>query len=281
MPHRPAWAPDDVEIERPSAARMYDFYLGGSHNFEADRELARLAVSHWPDLPLVMRANRAFLRRAVRYLVEQGVTQFLDLGSGIPTVGNVHEEAAAANPACRVVYVDVDPVAVAHSRLLLQGVPGAAVVHADARDIDSVLSAAPTRTLLDLSKPVAVMMVALLHFVPDADDPIDLVARYREAMAPGSYLAVSHATVDGIGELMRDHERIYQRSATPIYARTRAQVQALFDGFELVKPGVVFLPLWRPDPEEPPVERPERFSGYAAVGRVLPPSGTREATRER
>jgi hypothetical protein len=125
------------------------------------------------------------------------------------------------------------------------------------------------------------MMVALLHFVPDADDPIDLVARYREAMAPGSYLAVSHATVDGVGELMRDHERIYQRSATPIYARTRAQVQALFDGFELVEPGVVFLPLWRPDPEEPPVERPERFSGYAAVGRVLPPSGTREATRER
>ena len=268
MPHRPAWAPDEVEIEQPSAARMYDFYLGGSHNFEADRELARLAVSHWPDLPMVMRANRAFLRRAVRYLVGQGITQFLDLGSGIPTVGNVHEEAAAADPSCRVVYVDVDPVAVAHSRLLLQGTHNAAVIHADARDADFVLNAAETRALLDLSKPVAVMMVALLHFVPDTDDPAGLVARYRAAMSPGSYLAVSHATVDGVGELMREHERIYQRSATPIFARTHAQVRALFDGFDVVEPGVVFLPLWRPDPEEPPVDQPERFSGYAVVGRV-------------
>jgi len=267
MPHRPAWAPDEVEIERPSAARMYDYYLGGSHNFEADRELARLAVSHWPELPMVMRANRGFLRRAVRGLVEQGITQFLDLGSGIPTVGNVHEVAAAADPSCRVVYVDVDPVAVAHSRSLLKGIQGAAIVHADARDPDSVLSAPETRELLDLSKPVAVMMVALLHFVADADDPIGLVARYRDAMAPGSYLVLSHATVDGVGEVMRDHERIYQRSATPIYGRTRAQVQGLFDGFEIVDPGVVFLPLWRPEPEEPPVDKPERYSGYAAVGR--------------
>jgi len=257
-----------VEIERPSAARMYDFYLGGSHNFEADRELARLAVSHWPDLPMVMRANRAFLRRAVCYLVERGIRQFLDLGSGIPTVGNVHEVAAAADPSCRVVYVDVDPVAVAHSRLLLQDVDHAAVVQADVRDADCVLNAPQTRNLLDLSQPVAVMMIALLHFIPDEDDPVGVVARYREAMAPGSYLALSHATADGAGELMRDHERIYQRSATPIHARTRAQVQALLSGFELVDPGVVFLPLWRPDPGEPPVEQPERYSGYAAVGRV-------------
>src|SRR6185437_10857859 len=138
----------------------------------------------------------------------------------------------------------------------------------DARDADFVLNAAQTRALLDFSKPVAVMMVALLHFVPDTDDPAGLVARYRAAMAPGSYLAVSHATVDGVGELMRDHERIYQRSATPIFARTHARVRALFGGFDVVEPGVVFLPLWRPDPEEPPVDRPERFSGYAVVGRV-------------
>jgi hypothetical protein len=269
MLQRPAWAPDAVEIERPSAARMYDYYLGGSHNFAADRELARLAVSHWPDLPMVMRANRAFLQRAVAYLVGAGITQFLDLGSGIPTVGNVHEVAAAADPSCRVVYVDMDPVAVAHSRILLEGVRGAAVVHADARDIDSVLGARETGALLDLSKPVAVMMVALLHFVPDTDDPAGLTARYRAAMAPGSHLALSHATADGVGELMRDHEEIYRRSTTPIHARTRAQVQALFDGFALVEPGVVFLPLWRPDPGEAPVEHPERYSGYAGIGRLL------------
>lgn len=247
---------------------MYDFLLGGKDNYAADRAAAEAIIEVNPVVSACVRANRAFLRRAVRYLVAQGITQFLDLGSGIPTVGNVHEEAAAADPSCRVVYVDVDPVAVAHSRLLLQGTHNAAVIHADARDVDFVLNAAETRALLDLSKPVAVMMVALLHFVPDADDPAGLVARYRAAMSPGSYLAVSHATVDGVGELMREHERIYQRSATPIFARTHAQVKALFDGFDVVEPGVVFLPLWRPDPEEPPVDQPERFSGYAAVGRV-------------
>jgi hypothetical protein len=205
----------------------------------------------------------------VRFLVESGIRQFLDLGSGIPTVGNVHEVAAAADPSCRVVYVDLDPVAVAHSRLLLQGRDNVGVVHADVRDIDSVLRAPQTRSLLDLSEPVAVMMVALLHFIPDEDDPVGVVAGYREAIVPGSHLALSHATADGIGELMHDHERIYQRSATPIHARTHAQVRALFSGFTLVDPGAVFLPLWRPDQGDPPVERPQRYSGYAAVGRAV------------
>lgn len=247
---------------------MYDFYLGGSHNFEADRALARVAVSHWPDLPLVMRANRAFLRRAVRYLLEQGVTQFLDLGSGIPTVGNVHEVATALNPDSRVVYVDVDPVAVAHSHALLEGVPGAAIVQADVRDPDTVLSAPQTTELLDFSRPVAVLMVALLHFIPDADDPASVIASYRTAMSPGSHLALSHATLDGNVELMRDHEQIYRRSATPIHARTRAQVTALLHGFDLIEPGVVYMPLWRPNPSEQAPENPERYSGYAAVGRL-------------
>jgi hypothetical protein len=266
--HRPAWAPSEVDIERPAVARMYDYYLGGSHNFEADRALARVAVSHWPDLPLVMRANRAFLRRAVRYLLAQGVTQFLDLGSGIPTAGNVHEVAAAQNPEARTVYVDIDPVAVAHSHAILQGAPRAAVVHADVRDADTILSAPQTTALLDFSRPVAVMMVALLHFIPDADDPASVIAPYRAVMSPGSHLALSHATLDGNAEVMRDHEQIYRRSATPINARTRAQVTALLDGFELIDPGVVHLPLWRPDPDDRTPEHPERYSGYAAVGRL-------------
>ena len=173
---RPGWSPGTVDPDRPSVARMYDYYLGGSHNFEADRALARVAVNHWPDLPMVMRANRAFMRRAVRYLISEGVTQFLDLGSGIPTVGNVHEVAAAANPEARTVYVDIDPVAVAHSRALLENTPGAAVVQADARDAAKVLLEAQDTGLLDLSRPVAVMMVALLHFIPDADDPAGIIA---------------------------------------------------------------------------------------------------------
>jgi SAM-dependent methyltransferase len=247
---------------------MYDYYLGGSHNFEADRALARVAVSHWPDLPLVMRANRAFLRRAVQYLVAQGVTQFLDLGSGIPTVGSVHEVARALNPDSRVVYVDNDPVAAAHSRALLDAVPGTAILEADARDADRILADPATRALLDFERPVAVMMVALLHFVPDADRPASVIADYRAAMAPGSHLALSHATLDGNDEVMRDHEEIYRRSATPIHGRNHAEVTALLGGFELVEPGVVYLTQWRPDPDQPAPEHPERFSGYAAVGRL-------------
>lgn len=265
---RPGWSPGTVDPDRPSVARMYDYYLGGSHNFEADRALARVAVSHWPDLPMVMRANRAFLRRAVRYLVSRGVTQFLDLGSGIPTVGNVHEVAAALDPSCRVLYVDIDPVAVAHSRALLEDVPGAAVVQADARETAKILAEAETIGALDLSRPVALMMVALLHFIPEADDPAGMIAAYREALAPGSHLAISHATLDANAELMRDHEEIYRRSANPIHARTHAEVTALFGGFELVDPGVVYLPLWRPEPDGAPVAEPERYSGYAAVGRL-------------
>jgi SAM-dependent methyltransferase len=232
--HQPAWAPDEIDIERPSVARMYDFYLGGSHNFEADRTL----------------------------------TQFLDLGSGIPTVGNVHEIARALNPDSRVVYVDIDPVAVAHSRALLDEVPGTAIVHADVRDADTILSAPQSTALLDFSRPVAVMMVALLHFIPDADDPASVIAPYRAAISPGSHLALSHATLDGNVEVMRDHEQIYRRSATPINARTHAQVTALLDGFDLIDPGVVHLPLWRPDPDEQTPEHPERYSGYAAVARL-------------
>ena len=265
---RPGWSPGTVDPDRPSVARMYDYYLGGSHNFAADRALARVAVNHWPDLPMVMRANRAFMRRAVRYLISEGVTQFLDLGSGIPTVGNVHEVAASTDPASRVVYVDIDPVAVAHSRALLENAPGAAVVQADARDAAKVLLEAQATGLLDFSRPVAVMMVALLHFIPNPDDPAGIVAAYRDALAPGSHLVLSHATLDGNTDLMRDHEQIYRRSASPIHGRTHAQVTALFDGFELVSPSVVYLPLWRPEPDGAPAADPERYAGYAAVGRL-------------
>jgi len=194
---RPSWASDDVDIEHASPARVYDYYLGGSHNFAVDRRMARQAMDLWPELPLIMQANRAFLRRSVRYLVGQGVTQFLDIGSGIPTEGNVHEVVQVASPEARVVYVDIDPVAVAHSRAILSGNPLADIVQADLRDAAAIFDDPRAKRLLDLSQPIGVLMVAMLHFVPDEADPANIVARYRKMMPPGSYLVVSHATHEG------------------------------------------------------------------------------------
>ncbi|GLZ46047.1 hypothetical protein Acsp06_22320 [Actinomycetospora sp. NBRC 106375] len=264
---RPSWVPDGVDVERPSAARVYDHYLGGLHNFAADRAMAAAAVADWPELPRIMQANRAFLRRAVRHLADQGIDQFLDIGSGIPTVGNVHEVAQAVRPDARVVYVDIDPVAVAHSRALLADDPRTGVVQADLVDVDGVLGAPATRSLLDLSRPVGLLVVALLHFVGDERRPADVLARYREALAPGSHLVISHASADGAPDRAGEHQSLYRRTATPMTMRTRDEVAGLLDGFTLVEPGLVFLPQWRPDDPSAPLTAPERFTGYAAVGR--------------
>jgi hypothetical protein len=264
---RPSWASGDVYMEKPSPARVYDYYLGGSHNFLVDRQMARAAIALWPELPLIMQANRAFLRRAVRYLVRQGITQFLDIGSGIPTEGNVHEVAQAASPECRVVYVDIDPVAVAHSQAILAGNPLADIVQADLSDVSAIFNDPVAVRLLDLSQPLGVLMVAMLHFVPDEADPANIVAQYRKMMAPGSYLAISHATHEGRPDQAGPHTELYRRAGAPLTMRSRQQVEAFFEGFDLVEPGVVFLPLWRPDSPGDVDEHPERFTGYAAVGR--------------
>jgi SAM-dependent methyltransferase len=262
---RPSWVPAEIDLSRPSAARVYDYYLGGSHNLEVDRRMAREAISLWPDLPAIMQSNRAFLRRAVRYLVKRGITQFLDIGSGIPTVGNVHEVARRINPQARVVYVDNDPVAVAHSRAILAEEERTVVVHADLREPDTILNDASVRKMFDLDLPVAVLMVAVLHFVPDEDDPVGVVARIREWLAPGSHLVLSHASAEGRPEVAASHRELYSRTPTPMTMRSRAEIARLFDGFQLVKPGLVWLPLWRPD--DPDVDQnPERTTGYAGVG---------------
>lgn len=246
---------------------MYDYYLGGSHNFAVDREVAVKAVEAWPDLPRVMQANRAFLRRAVRFLVEQGVRQFLDIGSGIPTVGNVHEVARDAAPDTQVVYVDTDPIAVAHSRAILAGDEHATVVEADGRDPDAVLDLAAGTGRLHPDRPVGLLMVALLHFVPDEQDPAGMIAGYRDRLASGSLLVVSHASNEGerqFPELME----IYRRTPTPVRLRDKAEVTRLFDGFELLDPGVVFLPAWRPEYPEDVDERPAWVATLGGVGRV-------------
>ncbi|MCC8243877.1 SAM-dependent methyltransferase [Saccharothrix luteola] len=258
----------DIDLTRPSAARVYDYYLGGAHNFAVDREMAEQAISMWPELPLIMQANRAFLRRAVQFCVSRGVTQFLDLGSGIPTVGNVHEVAREADPAARVVYVDNDPIAVTYSRTILGDDPQTTVVQEDLRHPDEVLADPVVARTLDFDQPVAVMMVAVLHFVQD--DPAKIIAAYRDAVPPGSYLVVSHATHDGQDTQADDHTDLYRRrTATPMTMRSKPEVEALFEGYELVEPGVVHLPLWRPASPEDVDDHPERFAGLAAVGRKL------------
>lgn len=264
---RPTWAPGEVDLDRPSAARVYDYYLGGYHNMAVDREFAERAMQSMPELPVIMRANRAFLRRSVRYLAQAGIRQFLDLGSGIPTVGNVHEIAQAAAPDARIVYVDKDPVAVAHSQVMLEGNRRAGVVLADMRDREAVLASDPVRELLDLSEPVAVLMFAVLHFVAKQSEAEATVAEYRDCVVPGSFHVISHGTYEPGRQRAIELERLYTKTDNPLNLRDADQVAALMTGYELVEPGVVYLPQWHPDSPEEADDHPERSCGFGVVGR--------------
>ncbi|MEU9079756.1 SAM-dependent methyltransferase [Kitasatospora sp. NPDC004745] len=263
---RPSWVPEGTDLDKPNAARVYDYYLGGSHNFEVDREMARRAMELWPELPQIMRSNRAFLRRAVSFLAERGVTRFLDIGSGIPTFGAVHEVARAIRPGAEVVYVDRDPVAVAHSRLLLADDPECSVVQADLRDVDDLLGRPEVAGLLSAGEPVAVLLVAVAHFVTDDEDPWKLIRTIRDVLPSGSALVLSHASLEGRPDQAEDHQKLYRMTPTPLTMRTHEQITAMFDGFELVEPGVVYLPQWRPDQPEAVGEHPERMTGVAGMG---------------
>lgn len=241
------WVPDEVDIDTPSAARIYDYLLGGSHNFAADRALGDKFDQALPGSRDIARLNRAFLRRAVLFLVECGIRQFLDIGSGIPTAGNVHELARHAAADSRVVYVDTDPIAVAHSQLLLEDNPQAIAVKADLREPESILCAPQVRGLLDFSQPIGLLTVWVFHFVPIAQDAVGILRRYRDALAPGSCLVVSHFTADSRPAEMAAMVEVTKRSANPIHPRARAQIVELFTGFDLVDPGVVATALWRPE----------------------------------
>jgi SAM-dependent methyltransferase len=263
----PDWAPEDVDLSTPSVARVYDYYLGGTHNFEVDREFARKVLALYPDGRRIGQANRAFLHRALRYLLGQGVRQFIDLGAGIPTMANVHETVQAEAPGARVVYVDHDPVAVAHSELILRGNDGTRVLRADLRDPASVLDSAEVGGWLDRSQPVGVLMLAVLHFVSEDEQPEQLLRQYRDRLASGSYLVVSHAApVERPAEAEQVAE-LYQKRADPLTYRSSARVEELFDGWQLVPPGVVWMPQWRPDQPDETGSDPATFGGVAAVGR--------------
>lgn len=266
---RPDWAPESTDIERPSVARMYDYYLGGSHNFAVDRQAAQRVISAVPEVPLIAQANRAFLRRAVGFLMETGVRQFVDIGSGIPTAGNVHEIAQGIDPAARVVYVDIDPVAVAHSRQILTGNDRTAVVQEDLRAPERIVNHPRVRALLDFTQPVAVMIIAVLHFIPDSENPADILTILRKALAPGSYLVLSQVSAEG----RRDDEvdpvqSVYRRQVeNSLYPRGRDELATLFDGFDLVEPGVVWAPQWRPETPDDLADA-DRSGLFCGIGRL-------------
>lgn len=257
--------PEGVDTDRPSVARLYDFFLGGQHNFAADRDLGRRLLQAEPHARYIVAENRRFLGRAVRFLLASGVRQFLDLGSGIPTQENVHQIARQGDPRARVVYVDNDPVAVAHSKHILAGDPLAAVINADLRQPEAVLGHPEVTSRLDFSEPVGVLMVTVLHFVPDSDDPAGVVRRFARGVVPGSYLAVSHATHQAAPEAAAQVQDLYKTTTASAHTRTSAEIARFFDGYELVEPGLVYLPLWRPDGGPP--QHPERAWFYAGVGR--------------
>ena len=267
---RPSWAPAGVDTRRANVARVYDYLLGGSHNFLADQDVGRALVAVEPNAREAARANRAFLDRAVRFLSQAGIRQFLDIGSGIPTQGNVHEAAQRADPGARVVYVDVDPVAIAHSKTILAGNENAAIIDADLRDPEKILDHPAARGLIDFGQPVGLLLVAVLHFITDDEEPWHLVATLRDALAPGSYLVLCHGTDESKPEVAQAAQKVYNRSvAAHAKLRSRAEIERFFDGFELVEPGLTYLSTWRPDsPADVPGD-PGRHWGLVGVGRKV------------
>ena len=265
---RGEWVPPEVDTEVPSIARMWDYFLGGAHNFAIDRQVAEQAIKFKPDLPELARQVRAFLHRAVGFMSDAGIDQFIDIGSGIPTYGNVHEKAQQLNPEARIVYVDHDPVAVAHGKSILRGNDRVATVLHDLRDPEAIVVEPALRRLIDFDRPVGLLLVAVLHFVFDEYDPKGIVATLRDALAPGSYLAIQHATPDEQPEsALQMLEYVNSQSPDPMRWRTKAEITDFFEGFTIVEPGVVFLSQWRPDPHDEVEKNPERFASYTAIGR--------------
>ena len=259
-------APTGFDSSTPNFARVYDYLLGGDNNFPVDRAIAEEALAVAPELRVMARENRGFLRRAVRFLAgEAGIRQFLDIGTGLPTQGNVHEVVREVITDARVVYADADPVVLVHGRALLASADKVTFIQADVRRPQDLLDDPELRARIDLAEPVAVLLVAVLHAITDAEDPFGIVTRVRDAMAPGSYLVVSHVSAEGLAEVSARVGAVLGRAA-PFVPRTRAQVLRFFDGFELVEPGVVAAPWWRPDPSHA-VEHLEGAWIFGGVGR--------------
>jgi hypothetical protein len=263
-----SWMYPGVDTQRANVARVYDYLLGGTHNFGVDRDHARTLTAIEPEMPDVARANRAFLGRAVRFLADAGVRQFLDIGSGVPTAGNVHEVARDVAPEARVVYVDTDPVAIAHSKSILAGDDRATIIEADLREPETILCHPEIDQLIDFDQPVGLLLVSVLPFIRDEENPGDLVKTLTRPLVSGSYLTISHATSDHRpASAVEAVRKLYARATASANLRGHAEIRGFFDGFDLIEPGLVFVPLWRPDRPAPFIDRPERSLNYAGVGR--------------
>jgi SAM-dependent methyltransferase len=232
----------------PSAARVYDYLLGGKDNYPADRAVAESMIAQLPNVRLAVQWNRAFLRRVVRYLIRQaGIRQIVDIGAGLPTIGNTHEIARDADPETRVVYVDHDPVVLAHARSMLHGVPGTEIIEQDLLEPDEILADPALRSLIDFREPTAFLLLSILHFVSDESDPAALIARLLAPFPAGSHVAISHATPDEV-PAVNDVERVFDEATEQAHVRSRSEVTKLVAGLEIIEPGLVWPPQWRPDP---------------------------------
>ncbi len=262
MPEDVGWAtrgldyePPEIDTSNAHMARVYDYLLGGKDNYPPDREAAEQLLKIVPSLPETVRQNRLFMQRLTRYLAaEEGISQFLDVGTGIPTSPNLHEVAQRANPAARVVYVDNDPIVLAHAHARLTSAPlgRVAYIHADMRDTKSVLTAPDLMATLDLSRPVGLFILSTLHIIPDADEARELLGRYVAPLAAGSFVALSVAISDGLTpEASSAAITVLSNRGISILRRTRAELTTLFDGLELIEPGVVPVNQWRPDADVP------------------------------
>lgn len=265
------FALSEIDTTTPHPARIYDALLGGKDNYAADRQAIRQLLRAAPEARDSARANRAFLQRAVRYLVgEAGIRQIIDVGTGIPSAGNVHEVAAQVAPGTRVAYVDNDPIVHVHANALLTGSGTTTIVLADLREPEAILGHPKVRTLIDFTQPVALLLVAILHFITDAENPARILAVFRDALPAGSYLALSHATADLRPASAREAAAVYDQATSPVTLRTQAQVAAFFDGWDLAEPGLVQVPSWRPDGRPPRQRELDRVWVYGGVGRKSP-----------
>jgi SAM-dependent methyltransferase len=254
-----------IDIRRPNMARMYDYALGGKDNFASDREAVQNLFRLAPENAYVPKANRQFLGKAVRFAAEQGIGQFLDLGAGLPSQGSTHEVARLVQPDARVVYVDSDPVVLTHARALLVGNDsGLTVIDEDIRDTGRILEHPQTRRLIDFSQPAAVLFVAVLHGIPDADNPAAIVAKYVRQLAPGSYVILSHLTREGHpADIVAKKEEIFSKSPTPMAYRSRDEILRFFDGLDLVEPGLTTVTRWR---EESPDAQFDAAGSWTLAG---------------
>jgi hypothetical protein len=259
---------DEIDTSIPHPARRYNYWLGGKDNFAADRQSGDEVLTFFPHARTAARQNRSFLQRVVRYLTrESGIRQFLDIGTGLPTANNTHEVAQSIDPTARIVYVDNDPLVMCHARALLTSKPAGrtAYIERDLRDPDSILTDPQLRETLDLDQPVGLLLVAVLHFLPDTDQAHNVVKTLLDALPAGSYLAISHASYDKVDPDTAEAAKLQLEATEPFAARTHAEVAAFFTGLELIEPGIVMASEWRPDPGDS-IPPSEQVSTYAAVG---------------